>query len=54
MDRHTTTTMIGVRVPWDMKDDLTKIAQDRDTNLNAMIKSMLVKRVTEIREEEGW
>jgi len=54
MDRHTTTTMVGVRVTWEMKADIQKIATDRGTSVNAMLLGMLARRIEEIREEEGW
>lgn len=54
MDRHTNSTMVGARVPWDLQAALKKIAEDRDTTINAMLLGMITRRVEEIREEEGW
>lgn len=54
MDRHTTTTMVGVRVTWEMKAHLEKMAKDRGTSVNAMLLRMISRRIEEIREEEGW
>lgn len=54
MDRHTTTTMVGARLRHATADALKKIATERGTTVNAMLKSMIERRVEEIREEEGW
>lgn len=54
MDRHITTTMAGARISWETHAALKKIAADRDTTVNAMLKSMIERRVQDIREEEGW
>lgn len=54
MDRHTTTTMVGVRVTWEMKAHLEKMATDRGTSVNAMLLGMLTRRIEEIREKEDW
>lgn len=54
MDRHVSTTMAGARISWEMHEALKKIAEDRDTTINAMLKGMIERRVEEIREEEGW
>lgn len=54
MDRHTSTTMVGARLRWATVDALKKIAEERDTSVNAMLVGMIERRVEEIREEEGW
>lgn len=54
MDRHVSTTMAGARIPWETHEALKKIADDRGTTINAMLKGMIERRVEEIREEEGW
>lgn len=54
MDRHINSTMAGARISWDTHAALKKIAEDRDTTVNAMLKAMIERRVMDIREEEGW
>jgi hypothetical protein len=54
MDRHVTSTMAGARVSWETHIALKRIAEERGTTVNAMLKGMIERRVQEIREEEGW
>lgn len=46
--------MVGARLRNATADALKKIATERGTTVNAMLKAMIERRVEEIREEEGW
>lgn len=54
MGKNVSTAPVSFRLTHDQIAALKKIAEERDTNPNAMLASMIGARITEIREVEGW
>lgn len=54
MGKNTGSTVIAIRLPHEIAAALMRMAEMRDTNVNAMVGRMLIRRVKDIRTEEGW
>lgn len=54
MGKNVSTAVVSFRLTHGQIEALKKIAGDRDTTVNAMLASMVGKRVQDIRDEEGW
>lgn len=54
MGKNTTTTVIACRIDHEVAAALKKMAQDRGITMNKMFATMITRRVSEIRQKEGW
>lgn len=54
MGKNVESTVISIRVPHETAASLLRMAEMRETNINAMVSRMLTRRVSEVRQEEGW
>lgn len=54
MGKNVSTAPVSFRLTHDQIAALKKIAEERDTNPNAMLGAMITARITEIRQEENW
>lgn len=54
MGENTTSGVISLRLPHEVIAALTRMAEMRDMSMNAMVGAMISRRVSEVRQEEGW
>lgn len=54
MGKNVSTAPVSFRLEHDYIVALRKIAQERDLTVNAMLNSMMRKRIREIASSEGW
>jgi predicted HicB family RNase H-like nuclease len=54
MGENTTSGVVSLRLPYEVIASLTRMAEMRDMSMNAMVGRMITRRVSEIRQEEGW
>lgn len=52
MDRHVNSTMIGVRVSWEMHDLLKQMAEERGISMNGLMKAMINTVLYQLAQEE--
>lgn len=48
------TRVVSFRIHLTEKEALKRIAEDRGTNINAMLAAMVRSRIEEIADAEGW
>lgn len=54
MGENVNSTVIAVRVAHETAAALMRMSEERGITMNSMMRVMLERRVTEIREKEGW
>jgi predicted transcriptional regulator len=54
MGQNTGSTVLSIRLPHEEAAALMRIAEGRDLTVHAMLAGMVARRVSEIRQEEGW
>lgn len=54
MGENTTSGVIALRLPNETIASLMRMAEMRGMSMNAMVGRMITRRVSEVRQEEGW
>lgn len=54
MGKNVNSEAFAFRLPLEYAQALRKIAQDRDVRVGPLIAPMVMRRIDEIKEEEGW
>lgn len=54
MGKNLTSSVVSFRLSHEEKALLKRIAEDRGIKVNEMLRTMMSKRIKEIREKEGW
>lgn len=54
MGKNTTSTVISCRLDHEVAAALLKMAEARGMTMNKMLATMITRRVSEIRQKEGW
>lgn len=54
MGKNVNSEAFAFRLPLEYAEALRKIATERDMRVSPMIAPMIMRRIDEIKEEEGW